>query len=45
MKFYNYSVKNLLRSYFGDNTVFEMRKPHDSVYKQDEDEKHILVYI
>ncbi len=42
MKFYNYSVKNLLKSYFGENTVFEMRKPHDSVYKRDEDEKHIL---
>ncbi len=30
MKFYSYSVKEILQSEFGDNTLFEMRKPHDS---------------
>ena len=42
MKFYNYSVRDLLRLYFGEDTVFEMRKPHDSVHKLKDDEKHIL---
>ncbi len=41
MKYYNYSVKQMLASYFGDNTVFELRKPHESVFKNEED-KNLL---
>jgi hypothetical protein len=41
MKYYNYSVKEMLASYFGDNIVFEMRKPHKSVFKDGED-KNLL---
>ena len=37
MKFYNYSVKDMLVSNFGENTIFEMRKPHESVFKNGED--------
>lgn len=42
MSFYNYSVKKLLSDYFGDNAIEEMRKPHESVFKDDESQKHIL---
>ena len=41
MKYYNYSVKEMLASNFGDNTVFEMRKPHKSVFENGED-KNLL---
>ncbi|MBQ7647413.1 MAG: WG repeat-containing protein, partial [Clostridia bacterium] len=41
MKYYNYSVKNVLESYFGNNTVFEMRKPHEFSFSNEE-EKDLL---
>ncbi|MGN1122318.1 MAG: WG repeat-containing protein [Eubacteriales bacterium] len=42
MSFYNYSVKKLLSDYFGENAIEEMRKPHESVYQDEESPKHIL---
>ena len=41
MKYYNYSVKDMLASHFGKNTIFEMRKPHDSMFGSEE-EKNLL---
>ena len=41
MKYYNYSVKDMLASHFGENTIFEMRKPHDSMFGS-EAEKNLL---
>ncbi len=41
MTYYNYSVKKTLASYFGGNTLFEMRKPHESIFKNGED-KNLL---
>lgn len=31
LKYYHYSVKDILTDYFGEDTVFAMRKPHESV--------------
>ncbi|MBQ9882337.1 MAG: hypothetical protein IJM42_07010, partial [Synergistes sp.] len=41
MGFYDYSVKEILKEYFGENTVFEMRKPYRSSYEAS-DSKHLL---
>lgn len=42
MKFYDYSVKQLLQGYFGEDTIFSMRKPHESVHKSEDDERNLL---
>lgn len=42
MKYYNYSVKELLTDFYGDDPIFAMRKPHDSVHKSEEDLKNLL---
>ena len=44
MKFYEYSVKDALISYFGDNAILEMRKRQDETYKA-EDEKFLTPLI
>lgn len=41
MKYYDYSVKDILTAHFGKDTVFEMRKPHNDIYNYDEN-KNLL---
>ncbi len=36
VKFYDYSVKEILKKHFGENTVFEMRKPHRNLHEGSE---------
>lgn len=36
MKHYDYSVKNVLTEYFGNNTIFEMRKPHKDSFESEQ---------
>ncbi len=42
MKYYNYSVKNVLEQSFGEDPITEMRKPNDGRFTSDWDQKHIL---
>lgn len=41
MKRYDYSVKNVLNEYFGNNTIFEMRKPHKDYFESEQRENII----
>ena len=37
MKYYNYSVQEVLMQHFGEKTIYEMRRPHNSAFKNEED--------